>query len=76
MSLITMRSILKLIHYIINRRKNKQSYIYNLVYLEEHYVMKFNIILEVEREEGYPTRMTAVLEYLPDKKSLRIITLH
>lgn len=37
--------------------------------------MKFNIMLELEREEGYPTRMTAALEYMPNQKSLRVITL-
>lgn len=58
------------------KEKVSSSYIYNLVYLEEHDVMKFNIILELEHEEGYPTRMTAALEYMPNHKSLRVITLH
>lgn len=58
------------------KEKVTNSYIYNLVYLEEHDVMKFNIMLEVERAEGYPTRMTAALEYMPDQKTLRVITLH
>ena len=58
------------------KEKVRNSYIYNLVYLEEHDVMKFNILLEVERPEGYPTRMTASLEYMPNQKSLRVITLH
>jgi hypothetical protein len=52
------------------------NYIYNLSYLEEHNVMKFNIMLEVQRTTGYPTRMTAVLEYLPGERTLRVITLH
>ena len=52
------------------------NYIYNLSYLEDHNVMKFNIMLEVQRSTGYPTRMTAVLEYLPAKQVLRVITLH
>lgn len=52
------------------------NYIYNLSYLEEHDVMKFNIMLEVQHPTGYPTRMTAALEYLPAKKTLRVITLH
>ena len=39
--------------------------------------MKFNLMLEVERDEGgYPTRMTAALEYFPKDKVLRVITLH
>jgi hypothetical protein len=52
------------------------NYIYNLTYLDEHDVMKFNIMLEIQRTDGYPTRMTAALEYLPDKQTLRVITLH
>lgn len=52
------------------------NYIYNLSYLEEHDVMKFNLMLEVQRPMGYPTRMTAALEYLPAKQTLRVITLH
>ena len=52
------------------------NYIYNLTYLEEHDVMKFNLMLEVRRSRGYPARMTAALEYLPAKQALRVITLH
>jgi len=52
------------------------NYIYNLSYLEDYNVMKFNIMLEVQRSTGYPTRMTAALEYLPAKQVLRVITLH
>ncbi|HAT6346666.1 TPA: hypothetical protein JAJ28_004482 [Aeromonas hydrophila] len=52
------------------------NYIYNLSYLEEYDVMKFNIMLEVPHPTGHPTRMTAALEYIPAKKILRIITLH
>ncbi|MNF57767.1 hypothetical protein D3C76_529890 [compost metagenome] len=52
------------------------NYIYNLSYIEEHDVMKFNIMLEVQHPTGHPTRMTAALEYLPSKKTLRVITLH
>lgn len=52
------------------------SYIYRMTYLNEHDVMKFNIIVEVERQDGgYPTRLTAALEYLPELKTLRLITL-
>jgi len=58
------------------KQKVSNSYIYNLTYLEEHDVMKFNIMLELAHAEGYPTRMTAALEYMPNQKSLRVITLH
>lgn len=56
--------------------KLSSNYIYNLCYLAEHDVMKFNLMLEIQRFGGYPTRMTAALEYLPDDQALRVITLH
>lgn len=53
------------------------SYIYNMTYLEEHDVSKFNLLLEFEhRGGGHPTRMTAALEYRPIERVLRLITLH
>lgn len=52
------------------------SYIYNLVYLNEHDVMKFNIILELEQEVGDPTRILVALEYMPDRNALRVLTLY
>ncbi len=58
------------------REKLNANYIYNLAYLEEHDVMKFNLLIEVPRRGGYPTRLTAALEYMPGKKALRVITLH
>jgi hypothetical protein len=57
------------------KEKVSNSYIYNLEYLEEHDVMKFNIMLEIERPKGYPARMMAALEYIPNQKLLRVITL-
>ena len=59
------------------KKKVNASYIYNLVYLEEHNVVKFNVMLEIPREDGgYPTRVLVALEYQPEKKCLRVITLH
>lgn len=59
------------------KSKVAANYIYNMVYLPPHDVMKFNLMLEVEREDGgYPTRLTAALEYIPKDKVLRVITLH
>lgn len=52
------------------------SYIYNLVYLHDHNVMKFNLIIEVDRNGGYPTRLMVALEYIPSEKTIRVITLH
>jgi hypothetical protein len=59
------------------KAKIKLSYIYHLAYLEEHNVIKFNLMIEVPRSDGgYPTRLTAALEYKPNEKALRVITLH
>jgi len=59
------------------REKISSNYIYNLIYLEEHKVAKFNIIVEVPRHDGGdPTRLVASLEYKPLEKILRLITLH
>ena len=45
--------------------------------MSEHNVMKFNIMLELpHKEDGYPTRLVAALEYLPEDKMVRVITLH
>jgi hypothetical protein len=59
------------------RNKVNASYIYNLSYLSQHQVIKFNVMLEIARSDGgYPTRVLAALEYQPTKKNLRVITLH
>ena len=60
----------------IIQAKVSRSYVYNLVYLDQHDVMKFNIMLEIDRPDGHPTRMTAALEYIPERKTLRVLTLH
>jgi hypothetical protein len=59
------------------RAKVTASYIYNLAYLPDHDVIKFNVMLEIPRTDGgYPTRVLAALEYRPTHKNLRVITLH
>jgi hypothetical protein len=60
----------------IIQAKVSANYIYSMDYLKEHDVMKFNIMLELGRRDGYPTRLTAALEYIPNEKILRVITLH
>lgn len=58
------------------REKILASYIYNLVFLEAHNVAKFNIIIEIP--SGLllePTRLLAALEYMPEQKTLRLLTL-
>ena len=56
--------------------KMSSTYIYNLKYLAEHDVMTFNIMLEICRTDGHPARLTAALEYKPEQKTLRVVTLH
>ena len=59
------------------RAKVTASYIYNLAYLPEHDIIKFNVMLEIPRTDGgYPTRVLAALEYQPTQKNLRVITLY
>ena len=59
------------------RSKISASYMYNLAYMHEHNVIKFNLMIEVGRDDGgYPTRLTVALEYKPEEKVLRVITLH
>ncbi len=53
-----------------------RSDVYNLVYLDQYDVVKFNIMLEIARPDGHLTRLTAALEYIPERKTLRVITLH
>lgn len=56
--------------------KISASYIYNLVFLKEHNVAKFNMMLELASPRGVePTRLLAALEYKPEEKKLRLLTL-
>jgi len=57
------------------KSKLNGNYIYNLHY-NEYNVMKFNILIEVERPAGFPARLLAALEYIPSRKCLRVITLY
>lgn len=58
------------------KEKISASYIYNLVFLKEHSVAKFNIILELASSRGLePARLLAALEYKPEEKKLRLLTL-
>ncbi|MPT47967.1 MAG: hypothetical protein E2598_06045 [Sphingobium sp.] len=58
------------------KTKISASYIYSLVFLEEHNVAKFNIIIELpSRASQQPTRLLAAMEYKPEQKILRLLTL-
>ena len=60
----------------IIQAKISGSYIYNLKYLAQHNVITFNIMLELGRSNGLSARLTAALEYKPEQKILRVVTLH
>ncbi|MGD9850816.1 MAG: hypothetical protein AB7T38_06100 [Nitrospirales bacterium] len=61
---------------LLIQSKVSANYIYNLTYLEDYDVMKFNIMIEIHTVDGHPTRMTAALEYISTKKTLRVITFY
>ncbi|WP_212590183.1 hypothetical protein [Xanthomonas graminis] len=58
------------------QQKIDANYIYNMQFLEKHNVMKFSVMIEIGREDGYPTRLAAAFEYLPKDRKIRLITLH
>lgn len=58
------------------KSKIKSSYFYNLDYLDEHNVSKFNVMLETENKDNNPCKIVVALEYKYDTKELRIITLY
>jgi hypothetical protein len=59
------------------RAKIQHSYIYNLSFNDEHNVIKFNVIVEIPGgKTSERTRLLAALEYQPEKKLLRLITLY
>lgn len=61
----------------IIQAKLAANYIYNMTFLDVYDVRKFSLMIEVEREDGgYPTRLAAAFEYLPQDRALRLITLH
>ena len=58
------------------KAKIQNSYIYNLCFNAEHNIMKFDTILEFPTRGDRPaTRLLAALEYQPDRRKLRLITL-
>ncbi len=60
----------------ILKAKIEDSYIYNLRYLAEHDASLFNIMVEVSPPHGgLATRLLASLEYRPDSRSLKLVTL-
>lgn len=59
------------------RSKISANYIYGLTVDQTHNVTKFNIVIELRPSADRPaTRLLAALEYRPDPRSLRLITLY
>lgn len=59
------------------RSKMSENYIYNMSFDAQHNVAKFNVIIELPRHaaDGH-IRLLASMEYKPEKKQLRLITLY
>jgi len=58
------------------REKMRMSYLYNMEWVNEatHRLSKFNIMLEFARANGPPERMLVALNYSPDERLLKLIT--
>lgn len=54
--------------------KLASNYIYNMMYLEEHDTVKFNIMVEFREEDAKPSRHVVALKYMHNKKALQLIT--
>lgn len=59
------------------QNKIAANYIYNLRYQAAHDTISFNVIIEIPHgATAQPTRVLASLEYLPEPRALRLITLY
>ena len=59
------------------KEKINSNYIYNLTFLNEYNTLKFNIQVELKAgDTGNPVKITLSLEYNPEEKLLRLITLY
>lgn len=58
------------------KEKINSNYIYNLTFLKDHEILKFNILIETTRtDNNKPFKLTVGLEYKPTDKILRLITM-
>jgi hypothetical protein len=56
--------------------KLDRNYIYNLAYIENSKTIKFNLLIETKRiDSTIPMKLIVAVEYLPDEKVLRLITM-
>lgn len=59
------------------REKISSNYIYKLMYLSKHNTIMFNILIELKaRDTGQLVKFTLSLEYKPEEKLLRLITMY
>lgn len=60
----------------IIKSKIQNNYIYNLCFLESSQTLKFNILIETIRaDKDKPMKLLSALEYKPQEKILRLITM-
>jgi len=57
-------------------KKMKQSYLYNLEYLEEYNVPKFNISLDLDTIDGRKKKVVVSIRYNVESKQLQLITMY
>jgi hypothetical protein len=59
------------------KEKIKENYIYNLTFLKQHSTIKFNLILELKKlDTKRQMKLLVALEYMPNNKTLRLITMY
>ena len=56
--------------------KISSNYIYSLQDDKEHGTLRFNLVVELPRDGGYPSRVLVAMEYLPQERVARVITMH
>ena len=54
--------------------KIRKNYIYNLDYLEDHNVYKFNICIEFRKNDGNMRKVTVAFKYLCESGEIFLIT--
>lgn len=58
------------------KRKIQSNYFYNLAFLSNWNILKFNISIEVPRTDSHKfMKLIIALEYKPNEKKLRLITM-
>ena len=58
------------------KKRIEESYLYNLEYLEEYNVPKFNVTLELNTIHGGKRKVIVALKYVIDSNELQLITMY